>query len=161
MAQVWRVIPDFPDYSASNIGYIRNDSTERIMRQYPNTRGTAMVGLVKNGVQNKRAISPIVAGLFLPKPRVGHETPINLDGDRFNNRVENLAWRPLWFARRYHVQFEHEICIASPIQDMDTKRKYENTRAAAVAHGLLEREIRIGIMNCIPVWPTYQSFRVI
>ena len=159
--QDWRVIPEFDRYSISNLGYVRNDDTGRVMLQYPNSRGTAMVGMVKNGVQYKRAIAPIVASIFLPKPPANGATPINLDGDRFNNQVENLAWRPMWFARRYHRQFRDEICVDRTIEDMDSGERFKNSREAAAKYGLLEREIQLGMLNRIPVWPTFQFFRVV
>ena len=157
---MWRQIPEFPNYSVSRLGYIHNDRHDRVVLQYANSRGTAMVGLYKDGVQYKRAVAPMVARLFLSNPPEDHATPINLDGDRFNNRVENLMWRPLWFARKYHRQFTNEICIPVPIEDVDSRKRFENSRKAAVKYGLLENEIRIGIMNRIPVWPTFQFFRI-
>lgn len=160
MPDDWRVIPEFDHYSVNSLGYIRNDESDRIMAQYPNTRGTAMIGFFKNGVQYKRAVAPIVAHAFLDAPPNDQATPINLDGDRFNNRATNLMWRPLWFARRYHRQFADPICVTRPIEDMDSGMQYATSRDAAVKHGLLDKEIRIGILNRIPVWPTFQFFRL-
>ena len=57
------------------------------------------------------------------------DTPINLDGDRHNNRVENLTWRPRWFAIKYNQQFRHpyENPIPARIMDLKTGEVSENS----------------------------------
>lgn len=123
-----------------------------------------MVGLMKNGVQQKRAVTPLVADAFVPKPShpmyKDFDTPIHLDGDDANNHYTNLTWRPLWFARKYKQQFSgtHQTFDA-PIEDVETGITYANSWSAAVHHGLLDHDICESMRVNTYVWPTGQIFR--
>lgn len=158
--QEWREIIGFSGYSVSDAGYVRNDDTGRIMRTTMNTHGIETVGLMQQGVQRKKSVSVLVAETFLLTARSMHfDTPINLDGDRTNNHVTNLLWRPLWFARDYHRQFKiGPQGFARPVMNFDTGEVFETTWDAAVLKGLLERELVISILNRTYVFPLYQTF---
>lgn len=165
----WCVVQGFPNYSVSSLGQIRSDieykngNTGRIIRQSTNQRGVAYVGLMKNGLQHKRSVALMVAHAYIFTAR-SHTftTPINLDGNRLNNRVENLMWRPLWFARRYFGQFEcPHARIPDPIMEVKTHIVYENSWDAALQLGLLDAEIFEAILDKTYVWPTYQTFEVL
>ena len=165
----WCVVQGFPSYSVSTLGQVRSDieynngNTGRILRQSTNQRGVAFVGLMKNGMQFKRSVALMVAHAFVLTAR-SHTftTPINLDGDRLNNRVENLMWRPLWFARRYFAQFDNPHArIPNPIVEVRSDKVYENSWDAALTLGLLDAEIYEAIRDKTYVWPTYQTFEVL
>lgn len=161
--QEWREIVGFSGYSVSDEGQVLNDRTGRIMRTTMNTHGIETVGLMQFGVQRKRSVAVLVGDAFIRTARsIQFDTPINLDGNRANNRVMNLAWRPLWFARKYHQQF----CIgpqgfARKVQNIQTEEVYANTWDAATTLGLLERELVMSILNRTYVFPLYQMFQVL
>jgi hypothetical protein len=159
----WKAIHDFPRYFVSSEGRIKNGDTGRIMALTLNQQGIVQVGFSDNGKYFKRAVAPLVAHAFIPRPMGPFDTPINLDGDRTNNSVENLMWRPRWFATVYHRQFRHPYAhpILRPIVDMETRVVSDDSRAAAVQYGLLEKDIVLSILNRTVVWPTYQEFRVL
>lgn len=158
----WRQIIEFPDYSVSDTGLIRKDEIGLIMRQTPNTRGIAIVGLRNRGVQYKRSVSVLVADAFITAARsLEFNTPIHLDGDKFNCDVNNLAWRPRWFALEYARQFViRPKGYSCKVQEMKTEEVYENSWEAAITFGLLEREVVFSIMRQTYVVPTYQRFRL-
>lgn len=160
---VWNTIEEFPGYSISDSGHVRNDETGRNMSVLINQHGVANVGLTKRQVQYKRSIALLVAQAFLPPhPLESFDTPINLDGDRRNNDVHNLMWRPRWFAIRYHNQFDMPTgcSILRPIEDRNSGEIFETSWHAATSWGLLDREIYVAILNNTYVWPTYQHFRI-
>lgn len=159
----WQIIGDFPGYSIGDEGQVRNDSTDRIMSLSQNQHGIVQVGLMRDGRQHKRAVALLVAYAYLEPPALEtFNAVINLDGDRTNNNYWNLAWRPRWFAVRYHRQFDgHEPCFNQPIREINTKERFKNSMDAAVKYGLLDREILIATLNRTYVWPTYQEFRVV
>jgi hypothetical protein len=158
----WRGIPSFPGYSVSHTGRVRNDDTGRMMSVGRNQFGIAMVGLTRNGIQHRRSVAVLVASTFLPTMNPSFDTPINLDGDRGNNHVLNLDWRPRWFAVKYFQQFHEEPQgYDVPIEEITTGETFPNTWIAAIRYGLLEMEIVFGMMKNTPVFPTYQLFRVI
>ena len=164
----WREITEFPGYSVSDCGRVRNDETGRILVIQVNQTGVPNVGLVKNPgtpdrTQCKRSVALLVASTFLPlHEQESFDTPINLDGDRLNNHVHNLMWRPRWFAVRYFEQFRSSMRwgFYTPIEDQKGER-YENSWEAALKNGLLDQDIYIAALNHTYVWPTYQVFRVL
>jgi hypothetical protein len=142
----------------SDIAY-RNGNSGRILELSKNPRGIVYVGMMKDGIQHKRSVALMVAHAFVYTARsITFNTPINLDGDRENNRVDNLLWRPRWFARQYFAQFRGKphARIPRPIIEVKTEEVYENSWAAALTHGLLDLEIYETVRDKTYVWPTYQ-----
>lgn len=158
----WSPIVEFPGYSVSREGQVRNDDTGRIMVLTENQHGITQVGLMKEGKQFKRGVALLVARAFLPAhPHEAFNTPINLDGDRTNNHVDNLMWRPRWFAIMYHRQFHNDKRgFKEPVIDTKTNEWFPTSWAAATKYGLLDREIMMATLNRTYVWPTYQEFRL-
>ena len=74
--------------------------------------------------------------------------------------VENLAWRPRWFAIKYNQQFRHpyENPIMFQMVDLKTGEVSENSIECAQRYGLLEQDLVLSILNRTYVWPTYQEF---
>jgi hypothetical protein len=161
MLTEWRLIESFPDYSVSDEGFVRNDDSGRRMAMSVNQSGVVHVGLTRNHIQYKRAVSLLVARAFVKDDRnEAFNSTINLDGDRFNNRAANLVWRPRWFATKYFQQFEEAYFDDPyPIEDMLTRERFHNPWDAAKKHGLIQVEILLSICNGTPVWPTNQRFR--
>lgn len=163
MKEQWKKIRGFPDYSVSNTGFIRSEKTGRLLSLYENQYGVVCVGLMKDGKQYHRSATLLVALAFLPRRRPPFDTPINLDGNRYNNHFENLVWRPRWFAIKFNQQFKHPYpySIHSPIQDMESREVSDNSLECCKRYGLLEEDLVLSIMNRTLTWPTYQEFRVI
>jgi hypothetical protein len=111
--------------------------------------------------QYKRSLALIVAEAFIERPNEAFDTPIHLDGNRRNNDISNILWRPLHFARKFNKQFERGVraCIGRPVEIIETGEIFENSLAAAKALGLIDREIAISIMTRNYVWPIYQHFK--
>lgn len=159
----WAPIKEFPGYSVSTRGRIRNDKTDRILTLRVNQDGVVYVGLMQDGRQRQRSVALLVATEWIPRPFGPMDTPINLNGDRYDNTVDNLQWRPRWFAVKYNQQFKHpyENPLMVPIRDVETGREYENSWVCALEHGLLEKDLVLSILNRTVVWPTLQKFEVI
>jgi hypothetical protein len=91
----WRKIKDYPDYSVSNYGRVRNDVAREAgrpcLRRTPERRGYPVCGLSKNNQTKNFLVSRLVATAFIPNlnnlPYVDHINTITND-----NRVENLRW---------------------------------------------------------------------
>lgn len=103
----------------------------------------------------------LVASIFLEEAPHNFDTPINLNGDRSDNRAENLAWRPRWFAIRYNQQFKRPAYTFNyPIVLIDHFEIFERPRDAAIKYGLLEADIVADIQNQRGVWPFGFEFRI-
>lgn len=162
MQKEWREIVEFPSYSVSSTGLVRNEETDREMTRHVNQRGIVNVSFNRRGVQYKRSVSVLVATAFVVMARsLKFDTPINLDGDRLNNHASNLMWRPRWYATEYFRQFHiDQQGIDRPIQDFKTGEVFKSSWEAALIFGLLELEVIKSVANSTYAWPTYQQFRL-
>lgn len=163
MIEHWQRIEHFQEYSVSDHGRIRSDKTDRLLSLNLNQYGVLQVGLMRGGTQHHRSVPLLVAKAFVPEVGGPFDTPINMDGDRHNNHVDNLVWRPRWFAIRYNQQFRYpyENPILYPIVEFKTGEVSENSLECAKRYGLLEKDVVLSILNRTYVWPTYQEFGVV
>lgn len=85
----WRPIPTHPQYSISDTGLIRGPRKMRRPQDHPSTDGYLKVHLTKP--DKFITIHRLVALTFVPNPdskvEVNHK-----NGDRQDNRAENLEW---------------------------------------------------------------------
>lgn len=156
----WKPIENFPGYSVSDNGNVRTDKSGRILVLSVNQYELVQVGLMRDGAQKHRSVPLLVAKAFLPEVPGPFDTPINLDGDRHNNHIDNLMWRPRWFAIKYNRQFKYpyEHPILTPVVELKTGEISPNSFSCAQRYGLLEEELVFSILNRTYVWPTYQEF---
>jgi hypothetical protein len=163
MHERWREIDLFPGYSVSDHGRIRSDRWTKLLSLNVNQYGLLQVGLMRDGIQHHRSVPLLVAKAFLPAIPGPFDTPINLDGDRLNNHVDNLMWRPRWFAIKYNQQFRYPFDnpITSRIVDLKTGEVSDNSFDCSMKYGLLEKDLVLSILNRTYVWPTYQEFSVL
>jgi hypothetical protein len=160
----WRPVEGFPGYSVNPLGQVRRDSTQRILTTRFNEYGVPYVGLMRDWQQCIRSLPRLVARAFLPIPSDIFDTPIQLDGDRSNCRVDNLMWRPRWYAVLYNNQFtkgRYENPIDAPVHAVHEQEQFPNSLAAACRYGLLEREVVLSVLNRTHTWPTYQYFELV
>lgn len=160
--ETWRPLQDYPGYSISDQARVRNDDTGAILKTSQNNFGIAQVALYRRRERFTRSLTVLVAQTFLdPHPLEAFDTPIQLNGDRGDNSIENLMWRPRWFAIDYHRQFHiSHSSIVTPVIELDTWEQYPSSWVAAITFGLIDRELVKSIMTQRWIWPTYQHFRV-
>lgn len=156
----WVSVPGFPKYDVNRLGQVRHRRTEHLVLPQINQFGVPYVGLVRDYDQKKRSLALLVARTFVDQSLENFDTPINLDGDRFNCSVDNLMWRPRWFAIQFHQQFKMwpVSYIEAPIRQLSDGKVFRGSREVASLYGLLERDILKSIQNRTYVWPTYQLF---
>lgn len=87
-AEVWLSIPDAPMYEVSNFGQVRRGG---LLLKAPLRNGYPKVCLYVHGAVRQASVHRIVASLFLP-PVAGCKQVNHKDGDKTNNRVDNLEW---------------------------------------------------------------------
>lgn len=95
MIEEWRKIEDYPNYSVSNLGRVRNDKTGRILAAHKwgelRTYLHVILYTGSHASRKSHSIHRLVAQAFVPnpdnKPEVNH-----LDGNGLNNCALNLEW---------------------------------------------------------------------
>ena len=83
----WKKIKGHENYSVSDTGLIRNNNTGRIRKGIPNYHGYLRVLLDQKQIRIHRAVALAFLPNPLNKPQVNHK-----NGDKTDNRVENLEW---------------------------------------------------------------------
>lgn len=163
LADEWRPVMGFSEYSINSLGQVRRNSTGRLLVPRYNQDGVPYVGLMREWKQCNRSLPRLVAWAFLSRPSKYFDTPIQLDGDPANCRVDNLMWRPRRYAVQYKRQFEerYDYPIEEPVHAINERERFPNSLAAACRYGLLEREVVLSIVNRTPAWPTYQYFELV
>ena len=159
----WVAVDEFPGYSVNPLGQVKKNSTGRVLHTRLNQYGVPYIGLMRDDRQHIRSLPRLVATAFIPKDNAIFDTPINLDCDRTNCRVDNLAWRPRWYAVYYVNQFKDRYAnpIEAEILELDSGLMFENSLQAGCQFGLLEREVVLSILNHTLAWPTFQQFELV
>lgn len=97
--EVWKVIPEYKNFMASNLGRVKRKSYISKYGKYTRTLKEKIYSqsIVSNGykrvsiLDKNKLVHRLVASAFLDnvknKPCVNH-----LDGDKTNNKLENLQW---------------------------------------------------------------------
>lgn len=88
-----RIIERFPNYSVSFDGTIINNKTNRILKPSIDSDGQYRVNLSQGFGRRPKTVKVhrIVAEAFCYHPN-GYSNVIHIDGNRSNNRADNLIW---------------------------------------------------------------------
>lgn len=158
--EAWFSLQDFPGYSVSSYGRVRNDKFKRVLTVLTNSHGVARVGVWCNGRQIKLSLGKLVAKTFIEVPRHNQkfDAVIHLDGDNLNNHPSNLAWRPFWFANVYSRQFKTVWDDTRPVRDCNTGERYSDAWEVVIRNGLLMRDVIMSAHDQMPIFPTFQVF---
>lgn len=154
MLENWLPIERAPNYVLSTLGNVESTKTGRPIIPSMNQQGVEKITLYQDRQYITMGVALLVAQTFLPEPqRDDFTTPIHLDGDRTNCSVDNLMWRPRWFAIKYHQERRKEPFPkwARPFELVDTGEVFDHPRDCAILYGLLETSdygIHSCIMNC-------------
>lgn len=87
MEEIWKKIDGHPNYSVSNLGRVRNDKKNKLIKPFDNSHGYLQVKL--NGINYR--VHRLVAKAFIPNPN-NFEVINHKDNNRANNICENLEW---------------------------------------------------------------------
>lgn len=146
LEEVFRRIPEFPNYEISNLGNVYNVRRRQIMRTSINNYGHVKISLVSQytGIRHTRSVARLVAEAFVKRPTFLCDQVMVLDGDFTNLASTNLTWRPEWFVWRY----THQLKTPQPIHyknlsvaNITTGDVYDSIVDAGVSEGMLFEEI--------------------
>ena len=159
MEEIWKNIPRYEGYQASNLGRIRtyNKTTytkkhgtrhwkNRILKYKSNSIKTGYrVDLWKNGKPHTLLVARLVATTFLEDLIETKMTVNHKDGNRLNNKIDNLEWLSISDNIKYGFENgqykQHETILFN-----DTE--YYKFRSKSLAGAFLNRNHSY-ISNCI------------
>jgi hypothetical protein len=90
--EIFKIIEEFPKYSISNTGKIKNIKGELMtIGKRKSNSGYLQVRLYHNGKYYYRYIHRLIAIAFLPNPN-NYRTINHINGNKEDNRITNLEW---------------------------------------------------------------------
>ncbi len=160
-----RVIEDFPEYGVAKDGSIYNLATQNIRRASYTREGAVKITLFRDNRPYTRSLPKIVAEAWLYNdfnPEI-FDTPIHLDNDLSHNHVDNLAWRPRWFAVKYQRQYWNEEYryAKTMVEDVRTGDTYESMMGVCQRYGYLYLDVLRSCTKGDEVYPTWRQFRFV
>ncbi len=160
-----KVIEDFPDYLVTRDGSIYNAVTGHQRKPSLTREGAAKITLFRDGRGYTKSLSLLVAKAWLYNDHNPDlfDTPIHLDNDRTNNHVDNLAWRPRWFAVKYQRQYwNKEYRYAKTmVEDVKTGELYETLLEVCQKYGFLYIDVLRSCTRGETVFPSWKTFRFV
>lgn len=97
MAERWKAIEDFEDYSVSNLGRVKRTTPDtlgracRILKANSLKKGYLQVGLYREGKVHPKLVHTLVAEAFIPNPK--KLSQVNHLGRNDDCRAHMLEWR--------------------------------------------------------------------
>lgn len=123
----WKVIEEFPTYSISDKGNVRNDKTNYILQGGYDRDGYRQVTLSYGGKQYNRRICRLVAIAFLPNPnnlpQVNHK-----DENKEHDLVDNLEWCTATYNNNYGKRTQ---ATRKLVRCVETGKIYDGVRIAS------------------------------
>ena len=123
----YKLIKNFENYSVSNLGNVKNNNTNKIIKQY-NNQGYKLVHL--NGKYLR--VHRLVAEAFIPNPEnkscVDHKNNI-----RDDNRIDNLRWAT---TKENNQNTSISSINKSGYKGVNWDKRYKRWRASIFENGL-------------------------
>lgn len=123
----WRIIEEFPTYSVSNKGNVKNNKNNYIMQGGYDRDGYRQVTLSVNKKQYNRRICRLVAIAFIPNPnnlpQVNHK-----DENKENDLASNLEWCTSLYNNNYGTKGQ---ATRRMVKCIETGKIYNGVRVAS------------------------------
>ena len=128
--EIWKEIKGYEGlYEVSSEGRVNSLGRKPGIMRPGTSKGYLKVGLTKDGIRSMFRVHRLVAEAFIPnpdnKPEVDH-----INGDRKDNRAENLRWmthkennnNPVTLERRSVVSMGNKACLGKHWTTIHGKR---------------------------------------
>jgi len=89
--ETFRIIKDFENYSISNLGRVRNNKTDRILKPSIDGNGYYTVCLYQDSSVYAKKIHKLVGDAFIQNP-LNKKCIDHINNNKLDNNVNNLRW---------------------------------------------------------------------
>lgn len=162
---VAKEIEDFPDYVITPEGNVFVKETGNIRKPSLTQNGQVKIILFRDGKRYTKSLALLVARAWLHNDRNPeiYDTPIHLDNDLTNNHVDNLAWRPRWFAIKYQKQYwtNNYRYSTVAVQDVQTGEIFNTLLEVCQRYGYLYMDVIRSCTHNESVFPSWRTFRFV
>lgn len=151
----WRTITEYPGYSVNNHGEVRNNQTNRVLKNQTLNNGYQTVTLCDANGHHPKSVHRLVAKEFVDNPR-RCELINHIDGNKSNNNADNLEWctqsENMKHAYRTGLQkpirsqIEYSLARAAvkrkrPVRNIETGVCYPSIKECAEAEGVVHSAV--------------------
>ncbi len=135
--EIWLRVKEYPNYSVSNLGRVKNNVANHIMIGGYDKDGYKQVTLQKNGKQYNRRVCRLVALTFIENP---NELPMvnHIDENKENDNIDNLEWCTAQYNNTYGCRCNK---TRKSVQCIETGKIYEGLRIAEKETGISHTNI--------------------
>ena len=91
MVEQYKIIKDFPNYSISNLGNVKNNKTGRVLKHVINNNGYYKVSLCSDGNIYQKLIHKLIAESFITNP-YNKQFVDHINNNKLDNNVRNLRY---------------------------------------------------------------------
>ena len=163
--EIWKIIPEFPDYLISNYGNVYNRRRNHMMSTSRTQWGHVKISLRSDtdGERRTLSVAQLVAEAFVEPQNHRCTHVILLDGDLNNVIASNIVLRPKWYAWKYMHQLKqtHPVHYYNlPVIDVKSGKRYESIIEAGMTEGLLFDDIWRSTYTGVSIFPNVSVFEV-
>lgn len=116
---VWQQFDLNDNYEVSDDGRVRRITTGHIIAQWETHNGYLCVRLSANGVARNWRVNRLVLMTFTGLDPDPHKAQVaHLNGDRQDNRLDNLAWKDARGNYLDRVEHRTQVCISTHNQKL-------------------------------------------
>jgi hypothetical protein len=113
-AQLLSEIPSYPGYFASRDGRIWSEKSNQWKKIVPHSGGKGDVYLSVAINRGPKRVHRLIAEAWVPNPE-GKPEVNHIDGDKLNNRIENLEW----VTRAENAQHAYDTGLCRKLSSVD------------------------------------------
>ena len=109
MSEIWKRIPNFPDYEVSNLGNIKSykHKTPKLLKIHHYSNGYTFVNLRHNNEGKNCLVHRLVLSTFKPRKNAEELEVNHINCIRDDNTLENLEWVTPQQNRDYREKLHH------------------------------------------------------